>query len=33
MVVRQQRAARDCRPIFALLGANAISQVGKSMTT
>jgi hypothetical protein len=32
MVARQQRATRDRRPIFALLGANAVSQVGNSMT-
>jgi predicted MFS family arabinose efflux permease len=32
MVAKQERAARDRRPIFALLGANAISQVGNSIT-
>jgi MFS family permease len=32
MVAKQERAARDCRPIFALLGANAVSQVGNAMT-
>ena len=32
MVARQQRATRDRRPILALLGANAVSQVGNSMT-
>jgi predicted MFS family arabinose efflux permease len=32
MVARQLRATRDRRPIFALLGANAVSQVGNSMT-
>jgi hypothetical protein len=32
MVAKQERAARDRRPIFALLGANAVSQVGNSMT-
>jgi Phage integrase, N-terminal SAM-like domain len=31
-VARQQRATRDRHPIFALLGANAVSQVGNAMT-
>jgi MFS family permease len=31
-VARQQRATRDRRPIFSLLGAEAVSQVGNSMT-
>ena len=30
--MKQERAARDRRPIIALLGANAVSQVGNSMT-